>query len=319
MTASTDLLTVGLTTIDIAMRSVDALPPIDTGVLVESVLLSPAGTAGGTAMVAATLGLNVAIASAVGDDLQGVAVRHGMERAGIDTRHLLTDTTWRTSSTVLPVRSFGQRSTYHMVGASMFAALPDALEAELPSIRAIHWGAVNLPGVANQSVDFLRKARAAGVFVTCDLVSPRDGTMQDLARILPFVDVFMPSLAEVVQLHGSEDLRGAADRFIAMGAGKCVFKLGHDGAILLGPDQEVRVAALPIDPVDTTTCGDSFCAGFHAARQRGQGEEDALRFATATAAQVAMGLGTLGALRDYHSTLALAGEVPRLDLAGAAR
>lgn len=310
MTQTIDLLAVGLTTIDIALRAVETLPPIDSGVLVESVLLSPAGTAGGTAMVAATLGMKVAIASAVGDDLQGYAVRHGMERAGIDTRYLLTDTEWRTSSTVLPVRSCGQRSTYHMVGASMFAALPDAVEAELPSIGAVHWGAVNFPGVANQAATFLEKAKAAGAFVTCDLVAPRDGTIEELARILPFVDVFMPSLAEVTQLQGNDDLRAAADRFIAMGAGKCVFKLGHEGAILLGVDQEIRVPALSIEPVDTTTCGDSFCAGFHAARWRGMDEAESLRFATATAAQVAMGLGTLGALRSFEATLALSGEVP---------
>ncbi|MEH3047626.1 carbohydrate kinase family protein [Sphingomonas adhaesiva] len=309
MTFTMDLLAIGLTTIDIAMHPVDTLPPVDAGVLVDTIRLSPAGTAGGVAMVAAALGLRVAIASAVGDDLQGVAVRHGLAAAGVDTRFLAIDAARPTSSTILPVRSVGQRSTYHMVGASMFAALPDALDAMLPSIQAVHWGAVHLPGVARQGPAFLRRARAAGAFVTCDLTAPREGTMEDLARILPFVDLFMPSLAEVVRLHGDDDLHAAAARFMAMGAGGCVFKLGAQGSILLAPGREVRMAALPIDPVDTTTCGDSFCAGFHAARLNGLDEEDCLRFATATAAQVAMGVGTLGALSDFAATRALSRQI----------
>ncbi|KPF54853.1 sugar/nucleoside kinase (ribokinase family) [Novosphingobium capsulatum] len=309
MDQSIDLLTVGLLTVDIAVRPVNELPPIDSGMLVESILLSPAGTAGGAAMVAAKLGLKVALASAIGDDLQGVAVRHGLEKAGVDLRFLVTNEQFPTSSTVLPVRSIGQRSTYHMVGASMVTPLHEDLAAALPQIRAIHWGAVNFPGIGEQAVAILKAAKAAGAFVTCDLVSPREGTMEDLARILPYVDLFMPSLAEVLHLHGNDDLRAAADRFIAMGAGGCVFKLGHEGAILLKPDYAVQVPALPIDPVDTTTCGDSFCVGFHAGRLRGLDEEASLRFATATAAQVAMGLGTVGALSSFDETMALSRSV----------
>jgi sugar/nucleoside kinase (ribokinase family) len=77
----------------------------------------------------------------------------------------------------------------------------------------------------------------------------------------------------------------------------------------LKPDYAVQVPALPIDPVDTTTCGDSFCVGFHAGWLRGLDEEASLRFATATAAQVAMGLGTVGALSSFDETMALSRSV----------
>ena len=306
LSQSFDLLTVGLTTLDIAMHQVDALPPIDTGVIAETIQLSPAGTAGGAAMVAAKLGIKVALASAVGADLQGLAVRHGLEEAGVDTQFLTVDPSYPTSTTVLPVRSCGQRSTYHMVGASMFYRLDDKLRAALPSVRAVHWGAVNMPGVVAAAPDFLKTARSVGAFVTCDLVSPRPGTLDDLERILPHVDLFMPSLAEVRKITGSSDLVAAARRFIGMGAGGCIIKLGEQGSILIDKDRELRVPAIPITPVDTTTCGDSFCAGFHAARLRGFEDEKCLRFATATAAQVAMGIGTLGKLGDFEKTRSLA-------------
>ncbi len=246
----------------------------------------------------------------MGDDFQGLAVRHGFDRAGVETRFLATDPGRPTSTTILSVRSCGQRSNYHMVGASLFFGIEPALLKALPGVRAVYWGAVNLPGVARDAPEFLRKARAAGAFVTCDLVSPRDGTLEDLARILPHVDLFMRSLAELRAINGDEDLPGAAQRFMVMGAGACVFKLGHERSVLFGADRTIAMPLLPITPIDTTTCGDSFCSGFHAARLRGYDEEHCLRFATATAAQVAMGLGTLGKLGSFDETLALADTIP---------
>jgi sugar/nucleoside kinase (ribokinase family) len=54
--------------------------------------------------------------------------------------------------------------------------------------------------------------------------------------------------------------------------------------------------------VDTTSCGDSYCAGFIAALDRGWAPLEAARFATATAALVAQGLATLGRLESFEAT-----------------
>jgi sugar/nucleoside kinase (ribokinase family) len=218
MDQSIDLLTVGLLTVDIAVRPVNELPPIDSGMLVGSILLSPAGTAGGAAMVAAKLGLKVALASAIGDDLQGVAVRHGLEKAGVDLRFLVTNEQFPTSSTVLPVRSIGQRSTYHMVGASMVTPCMRTWQRRCPD-PGHSLGSGKLPWHWRTGRRDPEGGKGGGRVRDLRSCFPREGTMEDLARILPYVDLFMPSLAEVLHLHGNDDLRAAADRFIAMGAG----------------------------------------------------------------------------------------------------
>ena len=61
-----------------------------------------------------------------------------------------------------------------------------------------------------------------------------------------------------------------------------------------------RIPAHDIVPKDTTSCGDSYCAGFIAARLKGADEISACRLATAVAALVAQGLGTLGKLESYE-------------------
>ncbi len=298
-----DLLAIGLTTLDIALHPVARMPDVDTGVLVPTIRLSPAGTAAGTATVAARLGLRAAIASSVGDDLQGVAVRDGLRRAGVDTTLLATSARCPTSTTVLPVRDDGQRGTLHMVGASMMEPLADGATAAAATARGVHWGGVGSPGLAGQGEPLLRAARAAGAFVTCDLISPQPGAADELARLLPHVDLFMPSLAEVRVLTGGDDLPAAAAHFMALGARACLFKMGRDGAVLFAPEGTIAAPAFAIAPVDTTTCGDSFCAGYHAARLRGFDAPACLRFASAVAARVAMGVGTLGALGSFDETL----------------
>lgn len=299
-----DLLAVGLTTLDVTVYPVTSLPDADAGQLVESITLSPAGTGGGTALVARTLGLTTAIASAVGNDPQGAVVRSMFDAAGVDTGLLTTDAAMPTSTTVLPIRPGGERPNWHMMGASVFAPITDAMVAVLPRTAAVHWGAVGFPGMAEQGASFLRAARASGAFTSCDLIAPSEAAGADLEKLLPYVDLFMPSMAEVRALAGTEDPVEAARYFMARGAGACLVKLGAKGALLVGRDGPLHAPAHRIDPVDTTSCGDSLCAGFLAARRRGLDDGAALRFAVAVAAQVALGTGTLGRLTGYDDTIA---------------
>lgn len=305
-----DLLAIGLTTLDISIHPVMEMPEVDEGVLVQTIRLTPAGTAGGTAAVAAKLGLKVALASAVGDDLQGEAVRSGLKKLGVDMSLLQTNPAWPTSTTVLPVNTDGQRSTLHMVGASILTPLPAEAAARLPHTRAVHWGGVGYPGLQGQGAEFLKQASASGAFVTCDLISPQQPAVDEIATLLPYIDLFMPSVAEVEVLAGTTDMAAAARHFMAMGAKACAFKMGRDGAALFTADREYRMPSFRIVPVDTTTCGDSFCAGFITAWLRGLDEMECLRFATAVSARVAMGVGTLGALEDFEGTLAFARTAP---------
>ena len=313
MTAPIDLLCVGLTTLDITVRPVESLPDGEAGQIVEKIALSPAGTAGGTAYVAQTLGLRTALSSAVGDDPQGQIVRSMLEDAGVDTSMLAVDPHWPTSTTVLPIRPNGDRPNWHMMGASVFAPVGDAELAALDRTRNVHWAGVGFPGTMGKGADFLEHAQARGAFTTCDLIAPTEAAQTDLDALLPHVDLFMPSLAELRELARTDDPVEGARRFMARGAKGCLVKLGGDGAMLVLPDQQIHAPAHRIDPVDTTSCGDSLCAGYIAGRARGLDQAEALRFGVATAAQVALGVGTLGALEDYDATLAFMRDTPVKD------
>jgi sugar/nucleoside kinase (ribokinase family) len=297
------LLTIGLTTLDIVAHPVDALTHTERALIIEGIACTPAGTAGGAAMVAAKLGVPTAIVGAVGDDMIGGFVRLGFESVGVDTRLLATRPGERTSTTLLAVETGGVRSSYHAVGAGGGASIDDVVVAAACASGFVHYAAVGGRETdGGPGAELLRAARAAGAVVSCDLIGPRRSALDELKRLLPYVDYFMPSAAEATFLSGLDDLPAAAALFRSLGAGACIIKNGRQGAYVSIGEEPRTVPAHAIQPIDTTSCGDSYCAGFIAALSRGWPPLDACRFATATAALVAQGLGTLGRLEGFAET-----------------
>ena len=299
------LVVAGLTTLDIVARPIDTLTRTERAILIEGIVCAPAGTAAGAARVAAKLGASVKLVGAVGDDMTGSFVRLGLEQVGVDTSLLRTHAGQRTSTTLLTVEADGRRSSYHMAGAGSAAPIDDEAVAAARTARFVHYGAVGgLLTDGGPGEAFLRAAKAGGAVVTCDLIGPRASAVEEVRRLLPFVDYFMPSAAEAAILSGTEVLEDAAKQFLAMGAKACIIKNGRSGAYVWMNGEHHVVPAFAINPKDTTSCGDSFCAGFITALDRGWAPLDACRFANMTAGLVAEDLCTLGALVGFDETVA---------------
>lgn len=312
----TGLLTIGLVTLDVVASPIDALPKGEGTTLIEGIACAPAGTAGGAAMIAARLGVPVKLASALGDDLIGRFVRMALEESAVDTSLLPVRPGMPTSTTVLAVDSKGRRPNFHAMGAGMLAAVNDDVMAAARQAQFLHYGGVGGPKLdGGPGAALLQAAHEAGAVVTCDLISPQGSAFDELKRLLPFVDYFMPSAAEALALTGTEDLDAAADVFLGLGAKACIIKNGGRGSRVVLPDGRHSLPAHVIRPVDTTSCGDSYCAGFIAALSRGWEPLEACRFATATAALVAQGLATLGKLESFEATQAAMAAMPLGEIA----
>lgn len=311
--AATTLLSIGLTTLDILGRPVEARSEKGgtTFALIDQIAVAPAGTAGGTAFVAAALGVATSIASAVGQDGAGRFVRSELERRGVDTRLLTVSDQRSTSSTMIAIRKTGDRANFHAVGASTYFELTPPVIAAAREAKFVHWagvGGARLDGGPGAAL--VAAAKDAGAVVTCDLIGPGPRAMDELARLLPHVDYFMPNVDEAMHLSKTATPEEAAKRFREMGAKTCIFKWGERGSFIADAEGNKTLPAHAIEILDTTSCGDSYCAGFIAARGRGFDLLEACRFATATAALVAQGLGTLGKLVDFETTLSYMREAP---------
>ncbi len=313
MTAS--FVVVGAHILDVLVRPVDAVPPGQSSVLVEEAAITPAGTAAGTAVGLARLGLPVATAGVVGTDLIGTVLLGQMLAEGVDVGHVRREAGAATSVSVLPIRSNGERPALHLAGANALLGPADIPWHRIQAGDFVHVGGCDrLPASAGGLVpDTLRRARDRGATTSMDVLAPGSADVfRQVSAALPYVDYFLPNAEQALALTGAADLADAARVLLAAGTGTAVITRGADGCTLFAPDRTVHRAAIPVHAVDTTGCGDAFTAGFLSALARGDTPDAALGIAVAAGAVVATGLGSNANLRDMT-------QLERLAAAGAAR
>jgi sugar/nucleoside kinase (ribokinase family) len=131
---------------------------------------------------------------------------------------------------------------------------PDEIPPELTKeLDAVHIAPVPFA----QMEALIRWARPRARVLTVD---PHYEHMDaDWSRILPLVDAFLPSRAEVTAMLGGWP--GAEQAVRQIEAPRVVVKLGSGGSIGRRGDEVVRLPATTPDPVDPTGCGDAFCGG----------------------------------------------------------
>ncbi len=90
-------------------------------------------------------------------------------------------------------------------------------------------------------------------------------------RLLPLVDIALPTLDDEQALHGDADATACAARLRAVGVGEVVVKMGADGCLVSSAEGNTAIPVPDtVTPVDTTGAGDSFNAAYLAARLAGQ-------------------------------------------------
>ena len=184
-----------------------------------------------------------------------------------------------------------------------------------------------------QLVRMYRDAKRAGVVTSLDLALPdpqgpsgQVDWADVLARTLPYVDLFLPSLDELAFMLRSGQspdtlddaaLAGLADDVLALGVGVVVIKLGERGLYVrtnerlpVAPDpgwigRELWAPIFQAEPmVGTTGAGDTTIAGFLAGFLRGQPLAAALTSAVAVGACNVEAADALGGVRTWDATQA---------------
>ena len=305
-----DVVSLGIHILDILGRPVEAIPPGQEVALIDQIRLTVAGTAAGTSVDLAKLGVEVSAMGAVGDDATGTFIRDEMARFGIDTTALVTKIGVPTSASMLAIRPNGERPALHVLGANASLRYEDLDLDLIRSAKILHLGGTylmaNLDGEPTRRV--LEDARANGVITTLDMIAiDRPDLLEVITPCLPFVDYFMPGLDEARRICGLHDRAEVIRFFLDRGVGHTVFKMGDRGSSIAGPavaGGEVRIPALSVPVVDTTGCGDAYCAGFITGLLRGWDLVRCGRLGTAAAALVATGLGSDAGIIDLEQTLA---------------
>jgi sugar/nucleoside kinase (ribokinase family) len=297
---------IGLYILDVLGRPVTRIPDRGNVDFIEEIRLTVAGTAGGTVVDTAKLGLKSLAVGAVGDDEKADWVLLTLQKHGIDVSAMQRLKGIPTSATILNVRPNGDRPALHVRGASDHFDVPAAMYEQVFDAPIVHLGGTGLlkklDGPA--SVTLLKEAKKRGCTVTFDLIAANAQTAGIVRPLLPYIDYFMPSIEEAKDMSGQSTVEDCAKFYLHHGANCCVFTLGGDGAYYAHADgTRLRSPAYDIKVVDTTGCGDAFDAGFIAALHHKMDTPTALRFAQASAGLVATGLGSDAGIVSFDETL----------------
>lgn len=90
-------------------------------------------------------------------------------------------------------------------------------------------------------------------------------------------DIALPTIEDEQQVFGDADQASVIERLQSWGVGEIALKMGPQGCLVASAEAQELVAANKVAVVDTTSAGDSFNAGYLAARLKGQCVADAAK------------------------------------------
>jgi 2-dehydro-3-deoxygluconokinase len=109
------------------------------------------------------------------------------------------------------------------------------------------------------------------------LWSSRESTQQAYEAMYRLTDVALPTIEDEQQVFGDTDPDAIIQRLQCWGVTETVLKMGERGCLVVIDEKQELVAANKVAVVDTTSAGDSFNAGYLAARIRGLSAEEAAK------------------------------------------
>jgi sugar/nucleoside kinase (ribokinase family) len=294
-------------------------------------LLSTGGAVSNTGLCLTKLGVPTTLIGKVGEDPFGRAIREildahgeGLGAEGLGSAMTVVEGE-HTSYTVVLNLAGQDRTFLHAPGCNATFSSSDVPEEALRNCRLMHFGyppllARMFADNGEELVDLFRRAKGHGVITSLDMTLPdarsssgRADWRRILDRTLPFVDIFAPSLDELLYMLDRPAYEASArierasiptklvDRLAAevMEMGVRVFALKAsrfglflrtasdvsslrlssewNGRSLWAPSFQVEVAG-------TTGAGDATIGGFLMGVLRGMGPEDALTAAVAVGA-----------------------------------
>lgn len=304
------VVSLGVHILDVLGRHVNRIPDGQGIDLIDEIRLTVAGTAAGTSVDLAKLGADVIAIGALGKDELGNFVVDTMNRYGITTDYLVRKDGVQTSATMLPIRPNGERPAMHVLGANAVFSKDDVNFDVIAQADHLHFGGTYLlPQLDGQpTADILKFAKENNTTTSLDMLAvPQDDMLGTIAPSLPYLDYLIPGVEEAAMIAGipEEEHQRLIDFYLDKGVKHVVFTMGGRGSIIGAKhlDEPIRIPAFDVPVVDSTGCGDAYCAGFIVGLGKGWDLEKCGLFASAASGLVITGLGSDAGIIDFDKTL----------------
>lgn len=265
-----DIVNVGICTVDAIGQTIDDFPPPGGLRLFDKLTLTTGGNAMNCSIAMGKMGVSCDVIVKVGNDALGEFVVSEAKRYGVGTEGIIHADDSHTPYTFVCVLSGGQRSFFHTMGTNGTLSVDDI---NLDIIRRARFcfltGTMVMATLdGEQSARLLREAQQAGVRTLLDTVyldaAPKETWHANIHPVLPVLDYFIPSQPEARAITGLDAPPEMARALQDRGCRNVVIKMDSEGAFCRDEaGSETMVPAYQVDNVvDTTGAGDCWSAGF---------------------------------------------------------
>jgi ribokinase len=290
---SRPIVVIGSSNVDFIMK-VDHLPARDETVTDATFMQTFGGKGANQAVAAGRAGGDVLFVNCVGDDPYAAPMVAGFEASGVRTDLLFHESGVACGAALIMVGEGGHN--YISVSPGANARLtPERIEGlrDLISSAAYVLMQFEIPGeTISRALQIAAEERVPVVW-NCAPAKPSDvGQLSKVAILI----ANEPEATALTGLTVSDraSAEAAAVRLREMGVGTAIVTLGEDGSVIAAaevPGGLIHVPAFPVEPVDTTAAGDTYCGCLCVALAEGKELIEAVRFASAAAAICVQRLG----------------------------
>jgi len=255
-------------------------------------------------------GLDVCLMGKVGDDVLGQGILEQMNFIGMNTDGMIVEKGAASSYTIVLNIPGLDRIPLHYPGLNDTFCADDLDFPTLGKAKHFHFGYPPLmrgmfADGGEQLTEIFRRVKTLGLTTSLDMARPDPDTESGkadwraiLRNVLPFVDLFTPSIDELLYMldrpafeafeAGTPLTRAQLDalgeELIGMGAKAIFMKLGELGAYYYSDSEQVYSPCFDVELVGAIGSGDCTIAGFLAAQLRGLSAEKSVECAVAAGA-----------------------------------
>lgn len=278
---------------------------------------APGGKGANQAVQCARLGADVTMIGCVGDDAFGKIMLQTVQEAGVDVSHVITNPAEASGVGHITVEVTGNSAQNRITicpGANMSIKEDQIrwLQSEIGSFDAVLLQ-FEIPMEINETVACWAKQAGTMVMVNPAPAAPISDTLISSATC------FSPNETELETLSGCAlDLRKgidlskikkAADVLLKKGLTRLLVTLGDKGSVLLEGGDLLKTDCVKMPVVkDPTAAGDSFVGAFCTGLTAGLSRQQALVFASHTAAITVSRIGAMPSLPSIEEVIALIKE-----------
>jgi len=270
--------------------------PIDTPETKDRdiMALSFAGDTYNTSVYMARLGLQTSYVTNLGEDTYSQKIMQRMENENIGTGMIQRLPGRSPGLYIIRNTPDGEREFFYWrkeaPARELFSTAEncDLLFEQLKECDCVYLSGITLAIIGETArqhlLAVLQKLRAHGVTVAFDsnyrprLWNDKEQAQTAMLQVMQHTDIALLTLDDELLLWGDDTIEGSKQRYAHCNLRELILKRGAEDAVIITGNSQVHIPVPPVaNVIDTTGAGDTFNAGYLAARLQNASAEDAAR------------------------------------------